>query len=187
MISLESSGFVMDEGFALEVPTFTLAHDVPNVKYSSCINVTSSDIPKSAYVFPSKIPLQFVPGVSTRSRSSSLFQKQSRLDGDKRPTRKDGKPFWFVPQPSTEHLKKMEETRNISCSILKYVKVLAHEYGVVITMCTPVSLDEIVTRNTTNVVVETFEVVHKKNPGQSQYNAELEDLSKKLKVVEALC
>ena len=37
-------------------------------------------------------------------------------------------------------------------------------------------LDEIVTRNTTNVVVETFEVVYKKNLGQSQYDIELEDL-----------
>ena len=37
-------------------------------------------------------------------------------------------------------------------------------------------LDEIVTQNTTNVVVGTFEVVHKKNLGQSQYDIELEDM-----------
>ena len=36
-------------------------------------------------------------------------------------------------------------------------------------------LDELVTRNMTNVVVGTFEVVHKKIPGQL-YNSELEDL-----------
>ena len=36
-------------------------------------------------------------------------------------------------------------------------------------------LDELVTRNTTNVVVGTFEVIHKKIPGQG-YNSELEDL-----------
>ena len=41
----------------------------------------------------------------------------------------------------TEHLKKMEETRSISCSILKYVKVLAPGYGVVITIYTSGSLD----------------------------------------------
>ena len=37
-------------------------------------------------------------------------------------------------------------------------------------------LDEIVTQNTTNVVMGTFEIVHKKNQGQSQCNTELEDL-----------
>ena len=47
-------------------------------------------------------------------------------------------------------------------------------------------LDELVTRNTTNVVVGTFKVIHKKNPGQG-YNSELEDLLQKLKVVEAFC
>ena len=47
-------------------------------------------------------------------------------------------------------------------------------------------LDELVTRNTTNVVVRTFEVIHKTIPGQG-YNSELEDLLQKLKVVEAFC
>ena len=47
-------------------------------------------------------------------------------------------------------------------------------------------LDELVTRNTTNVVKGTFEVIHKKIPGQG-YNSELEDLLQKLKVVEAFC
>ena len=58
------------------------------------------------------------------------------MDSDKRPTRRDGKPFWFVSHPSTKHLKKMEETWSISCSILKYVKVPTSGYGVVITICT---------------------------------------------------
>ena len=47
-------------------------------------------------------------------------------------------------------------------------------------------LDKLVTRNTTNVVMGTFEVIHKKIPGQG-YNLELEDLLQKLKVVEAFC
>ena len=47
-------------------------------------------------------------------------------------------------------------------------------------------LDKLVTRNTTNVVVGTFEVIRKKIPGQG-YNSELEDLLQKLKVVEAFC
>ena len=36
-------------------------------------------------------------------------------------------------------------------------------------------LDELVTRNTTNVVLGTFEIIHKKILGQG-YNSELEDL-----------
>ena len=47
-------------------------------------------------------------------------------------------------------------------------------------------LDKLVTQNTTNVVKGTFEVIHKKIPGQG-YNSELEDLLQKLKVVEAFC
>ena len=47
-------------------------------------------------------------------------------------------------------------------------------------------LDELVTRNTTNVVVGTFKVINKKILGQG-YNLELEDLLQKLKVVEAFC
>ena len=47
-------------------------------------------------------------------------------------------------------------------------------------------LDELVTRNTTNVVVGTFEVIHKKILGQG-YNSKLEDFLQKLKVVEAFC
>ena len=128
-------------GLVLEVPALAPTNDISNVKDSNCVNVTSSDVPKSAYVFPSEILLQFVPGVSTRLWSFGLFQRQSRLDGHKRPTRWDGKPFWFVPQPSTKHLKKMEETQSISCSILKYVKVPVLGYGVVITIYTSGSLD----------------------------------------------
>ena len=45
-------------------------------------------------------------------------------------------------------------------------------------------LDELVSQNTTNVVMGTFEVIHKKIPGQG-YNLELKDLLQKLKVVEA--
>ena len=47
-------------------------------------------------------------------------------------------------------------------------------------------LDKLVTRNTMNVVVGTFEVIHKNIPGQ-EYNSKLEDLLQKLKVVEAFC
>ena len=57
------------------------------------------------------------------------------------PSMQDGNPFLFVFQPSNEQLKKMEENQSISCTILKYVKVSVPGYGVVITICTPGSLD----------------------------------------------
>ena len=47
-------------------------------------------------------------------------------------------------------------------------------------------LDELVTRNTMNVVMGTFEVIHKKILRQG-YNSELENLLQKLKIVQALC
>ena len=65
----------------------------------------------------------------------------SALDGDKRPTMWDDKPFRVVSQPLREHLKKMEENQSISCTIMKYVKVPVPGYGVFITICTPSSLD----------------------------------------------
>ena len=63
------------------------------------------------------------------------------LDGDKHPTMQDVKPFRFVSHPSREHLKKMEENQSISCTIMKYMKVPVSGYGVVITICTPGSLN----------------------------------------------
>ena len=48
--------------------------------------------------------------------------------------------FGLFSQLSNEHLK-MEDNQSISCTILKYVKVPVPGYGVVITICTPSSLD----------------------------------------------
>ena len=72
---------------------------------------------------------------------SSGFHFLSMLDGDKRPTTRDGKAFRFVAQPSSEHLKKMIDNRSIDCKILKYVRVSSPRYGVILTICTPNSID----------------------------------------------
>ena len=56
------------------------------------------------------------------------------------PSTCDGKPFQFVAQPSSEHLKKMEDNRGIDYKILKYVKVPSLGYRVVLTIYTPNSL-----------------------------------------------
>ena len=63
-------------------------------------------------------------------------------DGNKCPSTQDGKPFRFVAQPSSDHLKKMEDNRSIDCKVLKYVKVPNPGYGVVLTICTPNSFDQ---------------------------------------------
>ena len=49
----------------------------------------------------------------------------------------DGRPIRFVSRPSSNHLKKMETHRSMSCTIMKYVKVPSLGYGVVLTICTP--------------------------------------------------
>ena len=50
--------------------------------------------------------------------------------------------FRFVPHPSTDHLKKMEEHKKLDCTILKYVNVPSPGYRAVLTVITPGSLDK---------------------------------------------
>ena len=49
--------------------------------------------------------------------------------------------FRFVPHPSIDHLKKMDEYKKLDCTILKYVKVPSPGYGAMLTVITPESLD----------------------------------------------
>ena len=48
MISLESGGFVLDDGPALQVPLGSPANDVHNGKDSTCAKDTSNDVPTTA-------------------------------------------------------------------------------------------------------------------------------------------
>ena len=50
--------------------------------------------------------------------------------------------FQFVPHPSVDHLKKMDEHMKLDCIILKYVKVPSPEYGAMLTIITLGSLDK---------------------------------------------
>ena len=50
--------------------------------------------------------------------------------------------FRFVPHPSADRLKKMDEHRKLDCTILKYVKVPSPGYGAVLTIITHGSLDK---------------------------------------------
>ena len=140
--SLELGGFVLEDGVELVVP---LVDPISNVSPShdpATVEGTPGKLPRDAFGFAPNISLQFVPGHSQVRGILDLISMNSALDGDKRPTMRDGKPFRFVSQPSREHLKKIEENRSISCTIMKYVKVLVPGYRVVITICTLGFLDQ---------------------------------------------
>ena len=139
--SLELGGFVLEDGVELVVPPISPINDVSPSHHPATVEDTPSKLPRDAFVFAPNISLQFVPGHHRVRGVPDLIPMNSPLDGDKCPTMQDGKPFRFVSQKSREHLKKMEENRSISCTIMKYIKVLFPQYGVVITICTPGSLD----------------------------------------------
>ena len=51
VISLESGGFILEDVLALKVRAVAHVSNVLDIKDSSCVNVTSNDIPKNAYLF----------------------------------------------------------------------------------------------------------------------------------------
>ena len=125
----------------MKVPPIPSIGDASSDKDPATIDVTPCELPKETYVFPSDVSLQFVRGYSRVPGIPDLIPQKSGSDGDKRPSMQDGRPFRFIPKLSNEHLKKMEDNQSISCTILKFVKVPVPGYGVVITICTPSSLD----------------------------------------------
>ena len=132
MTAFEAVGFVLDDGEALHAAPISGGKPGRSDPSLSCehttVMPTASKVVVPGSPFPSDTPFNAV-----RSRSMP--------DGDKHPSTRDGKPFQFVAQPSSEHLKKMEDNRSIDCKILKYVKVPTPGYGVVLTICMPNSLD----------------------------------------------
>ena len=139
--SLELRGFVLEDGVELVVPPVGPISDVSLSHDPATIEGTPGKLSRDAFGFAPDISLQFVPGHNRVDGVPDLIPMNLALDGDKRPTMRDGKPFKFISQPSKEHLKKMEENRSISCTIMKYMKVPVPGYGVVITICTPGSLN----------------------------------------------
>ena len=57
VISFESRRFVLENGFALEVPPVALVSDVSLGKDCATIDVTSCEVPKDTYVFLPNISL----------------------------------------------------------------------------------------------------------------------------------
>ena len=121
--SLELKGFVLDDAVESAVPPIGPISDVSPSHDLPTVEGTPGKLPRDAFGFAPDISLQFAPSHSRVRGVPDLIPMNSALDGDKRPTMRDGKPFRFVSQPSKEHLKKMKENRSISCTIMKYVKV----------------------------------------------------------------
>ena len=132
MTAFEAAGFVLDDGEALLSAPISGGNPGRSDPRPSCERTTV--MPTASKVVVPESPFPFdAPFNAVRSRSMP--------DGDKHPSTRDGKPFRFVVQPSSEHLKKMEDNGSIDCKILKYVKIPTLGYGMVLTICTPNSLD----------------------------------------------
>ena len=138
--ALELGGFVLDDRIPLERLASATVVDVPDSK--DAVGATSAgleDLGNVAFVPPD--PLKFNLGQSRSSMMSFPNQLEPSLDGDKRPTIQDGRPILFVSRSSPDHLKKMESSQSISCSIMKFVKVPSRGYGIVLTFCIPGSVE----------------------------------------------
>ena len=119
--ALELGGFVLDDKIPLERSAPTTVVDVPDSK--DAVGATFVGSEDLGNVLPD--PLKFNLGQSRSSMMSFSNQLEPSLDGDKRPTIRDGRPIQFVFRSSPDHLKKMESSRSISCSIMNFVRFLA--------------------------------------------------------------
>ena len=91
--SLELKGFVLKNGMELEVPCVTPISNVFLRKVPATVDVTPCEVPKDTYVFPLDISLQFVLDHCQVLGIPNLILTKSRLDGNKRPSMQDRKPF----------------------------------------------------------------------------------------------
>ena len=74
-------------------------------------------------------------------------------DGDRWPKHRSGKLFRFVVVPSTDHILKMESSKFIDCTILKYLKVLELDLEVIFSVITPRSISK---KEYYEVTISTF-------------------------------
>ena len=140
--SFESPGFVLEDGIAKVDGESKSGTELPSTKVISGMGTSPVDVPKSSFLSIPPSALKFSLGPSSDREGLFAFKVLEGGDGDKRPSIRNGKAFRFVPHPSTDHLKKMEEHRKLDCTILKYVKVPSPGYGAVLTVITPGSLDK---------------------------------------------
>ena len=142
MSSFESAGFVLEDGIVKVDGESQSGTELPGTKVISRIGTNPRDVPKSSFLSIPPLALKFSPRLSSDREGLFAFKVQEGGDGDKRPSIHNGKVFRFVPRPSTDHLKKMEEHTKLDCTILKYVKVPSPGYGAVLTVIIPGSLDK---------------------------------------------
>ena len=139
--TLELGGFIFQDGPALKDLASLPTTEVTVEKDLGTGFRVSLEEPTNAPFHLPDFSCKFDVGHSGSLLMSFSNQILSSSHGNKCPTLRDGKRIWFVPRPSTEHLKKMEDHRSISCTIMKYVKVPTLGYGVVLTICTPELVD----------------------------------------------
>ena len=94
--SLELGGFVLYDAIKFAVPPVGPISDVSPSHDPPTIEGTLGKLPRDAFGFAPDISLQFALGHSRVRRVPDLIPMNSALDGDKRPTMWDGKPFRFV-------------------------------------------------------------------------------------------
>ena len=97
-----------------------------------------------AKVEPGEDFIKDEPGmdVMTKPKSCPLSAQRSRSPaGDYRPTFRDGKRYRFVPEPTIQHYKKIEDSRDISCIIRNFTMIPEPGYGVIFTVETPRSIE----------------------------------------------
>ena len=141
ILALELGGFILEDGPALNDPaSLPMAKIIVGKDLGTGFCVSLEEPTNAPFYLPDFF-CKFDIGHSSSPLMSFSNQSHSSSDGNKRPTLRDGKPIRFVPQPSAEHLKKIEDHRSISCTIMKYVKVPTLGYGVVLTIYTPGSMD----------------------------------------------
>ena len=142
MSGFESFGFVLEDGIAKIEGESQSGNELPVTKVISGIGTNPRDVAKSSFLRIPPSALKFSLGLSGNQEGLFTFKVQEGDDGDKRPSIHNGKVFRFVPHPSTDHLKKMEEHGKLNCTILKYVKVPSPRYRGVLTVITLGSLDK---------------------------------------------
>ena len=139
--SLQLGGFFLDNGHAVKDLAYSLPTEVIVLKDSSVVDSIPVKDPTTGAFVLLDVALQFNIDHSRDPLILPSNHSRPTSDGDKRPTLRDVKLIRYVARPSTEHLKKMEDNKSINCTLMKYVKVPSPSYGVVMTICTPQSME----------------------------------------------
>ena len=101
MTSFDSIGFVLDDGLPVDESALL------------CNGVVGPDLPSTEPFFPPNTVMKFSIGLLTMPRDTIRTRSKSIADGDKRPTIRDDRPCRFLSQPTSEHLKKMLDSKGL--------------------------------------------------------------------------